>query len=114
MRKAFRKWCHFELILSKYIFRLKTICIFVLLESFSGLFIVFVYILFNFPPTNIPEIVIENVVTNAAILSFTASVLKKQPSKGVFIKRCFENMQQIYRRTPMPKGDFNKFAKQLY
>ena len=114
MRKAFRKWCHFELILSKYIFWLKTICIFVLLESFSGLFIVFVYILFNFPPTNIPEIVIENVVTNAAILSFTTSVLKKQPSKGVFIKRCFENMEQIYRRTPMPKGDFNKFAKQLY
>ena len=27
----------------------------------------------------------------------------KQPSRGVFRKRCFQNMQQIYRRTPMPK-----------
>ena len=27
-------------------------------------------------------------------------------------KRCFENMQQIYRRTPMPKCDFNKVALQ--
>ena len=29
-------------------------------------------------------------------------------------KRCSEGMQQIYRRTPMPKCDFNKVAKQLY
>ena len=28
-------------------------------------------------------------------------------------KRCSENMQQIYKRAPMPKCDFNKFAKQL-
>ena len=28
---------------------------------------------------------------------------KKHPSRGVLKKRCFENMQQIYRRTPMPK-----------
>ena len=33
---------------------------------------------------------------------------QKQPSRGVFKKRCSENMQQIYRRTPMPKCDFNK------
>ena len=36
---------------------------------------------------------------------------QKQPSRGVFRKRCSENMQQIYRRTPMPKCDFNKVAK---
>ena len=30
------------------------------------------------------------------------------------MKRCSENMQQIYRRTPMPKCDFNKVALQLY
>ena len=30
---------------------------------------------------------------------------QKQPSRGVFKKRCSENMQQIYRRTPMPKCD---------
>ena len=29
-------------------------------------------------------------------------------------KRCSENMQQIYRRTPMQKCDFNKLASQLY
>ena len=34
--------------------------------------------------------------------------LQKQPSRGVLKKRCSENMQQIYRRTPMPKCDFNK------
>ena len=39
---------------------------------------------------------------------------QKQPSRGVLKKRCSENMQQIYRRTPMPKCDFNKVAKQLY
>ena len=36
---------------------------------------------------------------------------KRQPFKGVLIKRCSENMQQIYRTTPMPKCDFNKVAK---
>ena len=29
---------------------------------------------------------------------------------GVLRNRCFENMQQIYRRTPLPKCDFNKVA----
>ena len=29
--------------------------------------------------------------------------LQKQPSRGVQSKRCSENMQQIYWRTPMPK-----------
>ena len=40
--------------------------------------------------------------------------VKKQPSRGVLIKRCSENMQQICRRTPIPKCDFNKVAKELY
>ena len=39
--------------------------------------------------------------------------LQKQPLKGVLEKRCSENMQQIYRRTPMLKCDFNKVAKVL-
>ena len=33
--------------------------------------------------------------------------IQKQPSRGVVRKRCSENMQQVYRRTPMPKCDFN-------
>ena len=36
--------------------------------------------------------------------------MQKQSSRGVLGKRCSENMQQIYRRTPMPKRDFNKVA----
>ena len=36
---------------------------------------------------------------------------QKQQTRGVFSKRCSENMLQIYRRTPMPKCYFNKVAK---
>ena len=39
---------------------------------------------------------------------------QKKPSRGVARKRCSENMQQIYRRTPMPNCDFNKVAKQRF
>ena len=39
---------------------------------------------------------------------------EKQPPGGTLIKRCSENMQQIYRKTPMPNSDFNKAALQLY
>ena len=38
---------------------------------------------------------------------------QKQPSSGALRKRCSENMQQIYKRTHMPKSDFNKVAKHL-
>ena len=39
---------------------------------------------------------------------------QKQPSRGVIKKRCSQNMQQIYRRTPMPEYDFNEVALQFY
>ena len=39
---------------------------------------------------------------------------QKQPSRGVLRKKCSKNMLQVYRRTTMPKYDFNKVAKQLY
>ena len=39
---------------------------------------------------------------------------QKQPPRCVPRKRCSENMQQTYRRTPMPKCDSSKVAKQLY
>ena len=39
--------------------------------------------------------------------SFNLMKLSKQPLRGVHIKRYFENMQQIYRKTPMQKCDFN-------
>ena len=34
-----------------------------------------------------------------------SSDVEKQPSRGVLMKRCSENMQQIYRRTLMSKCD---------
>ena len=37
--------------------------------------------------------------------------MQKQPSEGVLMKRCSENMQQIYMRRLMMKYDFNKVAK---
>ena len=40
--------------------------------------------------------------------------MQKQPPEGVLKKRYSENMLQIYRRTSMPKCDFNKVALQLY
>ena len=40
--------------------------------------------------------------------------LQKQASRRGPRKRCSENLHQIYRRTLMPKCDFNKVAKQLY
>ena len=45
---------------------------------------------------------------------FKLLYIRQQPPGGVLRKRCSENMQQMYRRTPMPKYDFNKVAKQLY
>ena len=36
--------------------------------------------------------------------------MQKQPTRGVLRKRCSENMQQIYRRTTMPKCDFSKVS----
>ena len=38
------------------------------------------------------------------------SEIQKQPPRGVPRKSYSENMQQIYRRTPMPKCNFNKVA----
>ena len=38
------------------------------------------------------------------MLLTVVSVIK---SRGVLKKRFCGNMQQFYRRTPMPKGDFN-------
>ena len=40
--------------------------------------------------------------------------IRKQPSRGVSAKRCSENMQESYRKTPMQKCDFNKIALQSH
>ena len=41
------------------------------------------------------------------------SSFQKQPSRDALRKSCSKNMQQIYRRTPMGKCDFNKVAMQV-
>ena len=54
------------------------------------------------------------IITELKKINFFLPNVRKQPTRGVLKTRCSENMQQIYRRTPMPKCDFNKAAKQLY
>ena len=54
--------------------------------------------------------ILIHIQQHSSIILFTKRSIQKQPSRDVFRKRCSENMQQIYRRTPMPKRDFNKVA----
>ena len=44
--------------------------------------------------------------TTLSIVHFEQTNAQKQPFRGVLEKRCSENRQHIYRRTPMPKCDF--------
>ena len=44
-------------------------------------------------------------VLASLLLSWRWPEQQKQPSRSVLRKRCSENMQQIYRTTPMPKCD---------
>ena len=48
------------------------------------------------------------------LLQCLVGTATEQPPSSVPRKRCSENMQQICRRTPMPKCNFNKVALQLY
>ena len=54
-----------------------------------------------------------NLLSNRMKTRICVFVVQKQPSIGVLKKRCSENIQQNYRRTPMSKRDFNNAAKQL-
>ena len=55
-----------------------------------------------------------HVIQERLLQKSSKSSIIKQPSRGVLRKRCSVNMQQLCRRTPMPKCDFNKVAEQLY
>ena len=46
--------------------------------------------------------------------NFFFLIMYEQSPRSVLKKMCSENMQQICRRTPMPKCGFNKVEKQLY
>ena len=56
----------------------------------------------------------SNIRITRTLFSINCNICKyqKQPPRGVPRKSCSEIMQQIYRRTPMPKCNFNKVAKQ--
>ena len=47
---------------------------------------------------------------NFCVSRFTRNAINFE---GVLSKRCAENMSQIYRRTPMPKCNFDKVAKHV-
>ena len=42
------------------------------------------------------------------------SSLQKLPTRVFLWKKCSRNMQQIYRRTSIPEGDFNKATEYMY
>ena len=52
------------------------------------------------------------------VLKTPLGFIQKQPFIGVLIKRCIENKQQLYKRTPMSKCNFAvqklQVAKQSY
>ena len=57
---------------------------------------------------------IEILTETCVQLVIFMKLLQKHPPRGVLTKRCSENMQQIYRRKPIPKCGFNKDALQLH
>ena len=67
-----------------------------------------------FKSYKIRNIFLEKLYTKRFTSEFCTGICKnwKQSSRGVLKKMCSENMQKIYWRTPMPKCNFNKVAKQ--
>ena len=57
---------------------------------------------------------IFSLIGTVIVTNILNSFFQKQPSRGAFKKKGSENMQQIYRRTPMPKCNFNKVVQQFY
>ena len=61
-------------------------------------------------------ILLSENITFLILQNFVLSIkyFLKQPFRVVLLESCSGNMQQIYRRTIMPKCDFNKVALELY
>ena len=57
-----------------------------------------------------PEMEFQSMIQGLQIHIDNISDNQKQPTSIVLRKRCSENMQQIFRRTLMPKCDFSKVA----
>ena len=43
-------------------------------------------------------------------LPYNVKKLQKEHSRGVLTKSCSKNIQHVYRKTSIPKKDFNKVA----
>ena len=57
----------------------------------------------------------SNIRITRTLFSINCNICKyqKQPPRGVPRKSCSEILQQIYRRTPMPKCNFNKVVIEI-
>ena len=77
-------------------------------------FFFFILLIFIFPLFSallfVLEVTIEHFPLLNVFTSYFSTKLHMQPSRGVLKKRCSKNMQEIYRRTPMPKCYFDKVA----
>ena len=51
---------------------------------------------------------------NRGKFNTSSFISSEAATRGVLKKRCSENMQQIHRRTLIPKCDFNKVAIACY
>ena len=63
----------------------------------------------GFQDLHVPPAVSCSLLLNLWTINFY-NPAQKRSSRSVLRKRCSENMQQIYRRKPMPKCNFNKVA----
>ena len=77
----------------------------------------FGYLYFEYFGFYCSDIMVNDIGCSLLLVTTVASIkiclVQKQPPRGVPWKRCSENMQQIYRRTTIPKCDLNKVAEQL-
>ena len=64
--------------------------------------------------TLIGKLIIRCLIASLNFCEISNNLAQKQPSRGVFRKRFSEKIQQIYRRTPMLKCDFNKVEITLH
>ena len=80
-------------------------------QNVMKIFMKVFYLSFSFRDMQIDSFALLALASIIVLLESTLnSLYQKQPSSGVLRKRCSENMQQIYSRTPMSKCDFNKVA----
>ena len=67
--------------------------------------------MFLFPFVVITIIMKFIILGDLPLLGFDFEEWEKQPPRGAFKKRYSEKMQQIYKRTPMPKSEACNFIK---